>query len=203
MVRKEAGIVSVIFLLLFMLSLNLAEATGKKFSSVDSKEYIVPQREIMLTPYISYIFARDLYAGYIEDQSGFGIGITVQNQIYRNLGFVLDAMWTDLDIAESGSLLDAIDQEASNNKQVLFFSGGFYYEIINEWEIDLCYGAVTAGNNVMTIFIPSLAYIRPVSGRLYLFAKASYLLTNDWIADVKYEEHYTSFALRCGLSIKF
>lgn len=199
---KLTGIFLIILFL--MPSVHSAEAADKRSNIASASEsYVVPQREIMLTPYISFIFAKDLYAGYIEDQSGFGIGLNVQNQVYRNFGYVLDAMWTDLDIAESGSLLDAIDEEENSNKNVLFFTGGFYYKIINGWEIDVCYGAVTAGNNVMTIFIPSASYIRLVSPRFYLFAKASYLLTNDWLNNVKYEEHYTSFALRCGISIKF
>lgn len=217
---KISNIFFIIFTCLFLI-ISVCYAEEAVTEPRMTTEYIVPQREIIVSPYVSYIFAKDLYAGFIDDQSGFGAGLDIRNQIYGNFGFILDAVWTNLKITELDNQL--FSEEENENDLVMLFSGGFYYIILEKWKIDICYGAITAGNNIMTIFIPSVEYIIPlsqllsvqqllpisqfipisVSQRFYIFAKLSYLITNDWIVDEKYEEHYTSFALTGGISVKF
>lgn len=180
-----------------LLLITEAQSAAKKSSS--GNKYRIPSRAIVVSPYGGYIFAKDLYVDTVEDGSGFGGGLNIRTQIYRNFGYVIDAFVSNLDLVETEN---AVLEEEMGPKFVAIYTGGFYYAI-PDWKFNLCYGAISAGTNIMTIFVPGVEYYKFVSSRVSLFAKLSYLITNDWFSDMEYEEHFTSFMLSGGLSVVF
>ena len=188
------------FLFCLLLITETQSFAKKRYTrSSSSTKYGIPSRAIVVSPYAGYIFAKDLYVDTVEDGSGFGGGLNIRTQIYRNFGFIIDAFVSNLDIVE---VENAAYEEEMGPKFVAIYTGGFYYAI-PDWKFDLCYGAISAGTNIMTIFVPGVEYYKFVSSRVSLFAKLSYLLTNDWFSDMEYEEHYTSFMLSGGFSVVF
>ncbi len=186
------------FFFLFMLFTSDVESAGR-IAKGNSTQYRAPSREIIISPYGGFIYAKDLYTVNLEDQSGFGGGINIRTQIYKNFGYMVDIFIPSLDIIEEENLTDDWEQ---GTEFVAIYTGGFYYSIPN-WKFDLSYGAISSGVSIMTIFIPGVEYNRNILQRVSFFSKLGYLITNDWFSDSGYEEHYTSFMLSVGLSIVF
>jgi hypothetical protein len=206
---KSKFIIIILFFSLFFTVFTNKSASAKIFKNYEknndsSYSYTVPSRMIILSPYVSYIYANNLFENTIKDQSGFGAGLNIRTQIYKDFGFMLDTLYTNLEIVK-----ETIPGIASEQKSdlVAIFTGGFYYSIYYfsqaNLRINLAYGAITAGDNVMTIFVPGIEYFEQVSDRILFFAKLSWLITNDWIVNQNYKEHYTSFSLSAGVSIIF
>lgn len=198
-------IISITLLLFSIESINARPQTKKTKKESDSSEpYVVPQRMIIASPYVSVIYAKDLFQGAVEDQTGFGGGLNFRTQIYGDFGYMLDAMITNIKVIKE-EIPGAESQKESD--LVAIFTGGFYYSLfyhsLSDLRIDLCYGAITAGNQVMTIFVPGVEFFQKISNRVTLFAKLGMLITNDWIVDSDYKEKYTSFSLSAGLSVIF
>ena len=188
-------------MLLILFVSDLHSARKKRYTNSEAKptQYRIPSRAIIISPYGGYIFAKDLYTDTVEDKSGFGGGLNIRTQVYRNFGYLFDVFVSNLDLVEEEN---AIQEEDLGPKFVAIYSAGFYYTI-PDWKFDLCYGAISAGTNIMTIFIPSVEYYKYVSSRVSLFLKLSYLITNDWVSNMDYKEHYTSFMASLGLSVVF
>ena len=205
---KSVLIFLIISMILLMYSSELLDAKPQtkktKKDSVSSESYVVPQRMIIASPYVSVIYAKDLFQGAVEDQTGFGGGLNFRTQIYGEFGYMLDAMVTNIKVIKE-DIPGAESQKESDLVAIL--TGGFYYSLfchsLSDLRIDLCYGAITAGNQVMTIFVPGVEFFQKMSNRVTLFAKLGWLITNDWIVDSEYKEKYTSFSLSAGLSVIF
>jgi hypothetical protein len=169
-----------------------------------SSTYTVPPRMILVSPYVSYIYANNLFENTIKDQSGFGAGLNIRFQIYKEFGFMLDGLYTNLEIEK---VTPSGLTEQNNSDLVAVFAGGFYYSFffhsLTDLRLDIAYGAITAGDNVMTIFMPGIELFLKISNRITLFTKLSCLITNDWIVNQDYKEHYTSYSLSAGLTIVF
>jgi hypothetical protein len=183
----------------------MAYSGNKNYSQNNpSSSYIVPRRMIITSPYVSYIYANDLFPNAVKDQSGWGGGLNIRVQVYQDFGFILDGLYTNLKVVNEEVIFSGPEDESD---LVAIISGGFFYSFYNnsyaDIRVDLCYGAITAGNDVMTIFIPGVEAFRKVYDRLILFTKLSWLITNDWIVNQDYKEHYTSFSLSAGFSIIF
>jgi hypothetical protein len=167
-----------------------------------SSAYSVPPRMILVSPYVSYIYANNLFENTIKDQSGFGAGLNIRFQIYKEFGFMLDGLYTNLETEKV-----TIQGAEQKSDIVAIFTGGFYYSFfshsLTDLRLDVAYGAITAGDNVMTIFIPGIEIFLKVSNRIILFTKLSWLITNDWIVNQDYTEHFTSFSLSAGLTMVF
>ena len=115
---------------------------------------------IVISPYFSYIYANNLFVNTIKDQSGFGGGLDIRTQIYGNFGYMLDVLYTNLEIVEEEVIPGITEEEKSD--LVAVFTAGFYYSLyyfsFADMRIDMGYGAITAGDNVMTIFVPGLNF---------------------------------------------
>ncbi len=188
-----------VFLSIFLLFMVFASDEVSARSYGNSSQYRVPSREIIISPYGGFIFAKDLYTVNLEDQSGFGGGINMRTQLYKNFGYMVDVFIPSLKIIEEQN----IDENGEPGpKFVAIYTGGFYYSIPN-WKFDLSYGAISSGVNIMTIFVPGVEYNRKISRRISFFTRVGYLITNDWFSDMGYEENYTSFMASVGLSVLF
>jgi hypothetical protein len=206
---KSKFIITMLFFLIFFSAFTNKSVSAKilknyEKNSDSSYSYTAPSRMIILSPYVSYIYANNLFENTIKDQSGFGAGLNIRTQIYKDFGFMLDTIYTNLEIEKN-----TIPGIASEQKSdlVAIFTGGFYYSIYYfsqaNLRINLSYGAIIAGDNVMTIFVPGIEYFEQASDRIIYFSKLSWLITNDWIVNLDYKEHYTSFSLSAGVSIIF
>lgn len=167
--------------------------------SAGAKTYRAPSREIVLSPYGGLIFAKDLYTVNLNDQLGFGGGMIMRTQLYKNFGYMIDVFIPRLDVNKEENLTD---EGEKGPEFVAIYTGGFYYSIPH-WKLDLCYGGISSGVKNMTIFIPGVEYNRNITRRVSFFSRLGYLLTNDWFSDMGYKEHYTSFLASVGLSIVF
>jgi hypothetical protein len=198
----------IFFTILFsaFVSESLSAKVNKTYSKDDdsSSTYTVPPRMIIVSPYFSYIYANNLFVNTIKDQSGYGGGLNFRTQIYKDFGYTLDVLYTNLEIVKE-TIPGVTSEEKSD--LVAIFAGGFYYSVYYfshvDTRIDFAYGAITAGDNVMTIFIPGVEFFKKVSDRIILFTKLSWLIANDWIVNLDYKEHYTSFSISAGLSVIF
>jgi hypothetical protein len=204
-------LINIIFVSIFFFSFTNDSFPAKTTHKSDTKEnirpspiYTVPSRMIITSPYVSYIYANDLFVNTIKDQSGFGFGLNIRTQIYKDFGYLIDVCYTNLEIVKE--TVPGVSTEEKSDL-VLIFTGGFYYSFfqhsLTDMRIDLAYGAITAGDNVMTIFIPGLELFEKISDRVILFAKLSWLIANDWFVNLDYKEHYKSFSLSAGFSIIF
>ncbi len=204
-------ILSILFISIVFFGPAKNSFSAKKVQKLDTKEnlmqsssYTIPSRMIIVSPYASCIYANDLFSNTIKDQFGWGFGLNVRTQIYKNFGYFLDACYTSLEIVEATTPWNT---EKEKSDLVAIITGGFYYSFFNysitDMRLDLSYGAITAGDNVMTIFIPGIEIFEKISDRVILFAKLSCLITNDWIVNQDYDEHYKSFSLSAGFSVIF
>jgi hypothetical protein len=162
--------------------------------------YTAPQREILVNPYVSFLYAKDLYADFADDQFGIGAGLMIRTQIHGGLGYFLDASYNKLDVNSSPQT------EGKGIDAAVLITGGIYYAYEAEFgrfRLDLGYGAVTAGNNAMTIFIPGVEFSKEFYNRISYTAKIGYLITNDWFTDLGLKEKYTSAALSAGIAVVF
>jgi hypothetical protein len=192
--------VSVFFsIILFVIIFRSEAESARRGTNGRSSQYRAPAREIVLSPYGGFIFAKDLYTVNLDDQSGFGGGISMRTQLYKNFGYMFDIFIPKLEIVEEENLSE--DGEPGPSF-VAIYTGGFYYSIPN-WKFDLCYGAISSGVNIMTIFVPGVEYNGNISQRVSFFSKLGLLVTNDWFSDMGYEEHFTSFMASLGLSLVF
>ncbi len=191
-------------IIFFFMILLAPDVQARRYGSYSrSARYIAPSREIVISPYGGFIYAKDLYTDYVDDQSGFGGGISISTQLYKNFGYMVDVFIPRVDILDDNSTATTNSAEKDTGPQfVAIYTGGFYYKIPH-WKFDLCYGAISAGVNIMTIFVPSVEFYKFVSPRVSLFAKVGSLITNDWFSDMGYEEKYTSFMASAGFSIVF
>ncbi len=196
--------VIITFLILAMIiPMDQSEArkkSSRKYKSSKAKSYTVPRRAIYLTPYVSCIYAKELYNGFVEDQLGFGGGLNVRSEINSILGYFFDASYNNLKVVK-----DPLVSEKGTDS-VIILTGGLYYthkEDFGNLRLDIGYGAITAGNNTMTIFVPGIEYSKEFYNRISYAIKAGYPITNDWIVDMDLEEKYTSFSLSGGVSIIF
>jgi hypothetical protein len=211
---KSKLLINIIFITIFFIaftnksySANVTQKPNIKESTRTapaSNAYIVPQRMIIVSPYASYIYANDLFVNTIKDQSGWGLGLNIRTQIYKDFGYFIDATYTNLEIVKE-TVPGTTEEKKSD--LVAIITGGFYYSFfhhsLTDMRLDISYGAITAGDNVMTIFIPALEVFEKISDRVILFARLSSLITNDWIVNQDYDEHYKSFSLSAGLSFIF
>ncbi len=194
--------IPVLIFLIFFMTVLATDAQARRYGSYGrSKRYRAPSREIVVSPYGGFIYANDLYTGYVDDQSGFGGGMSIRTQLYKNFGYMVDVFIPRIDLIEEESTGTSSEDE-SGPEFVAIYTGGFYYTIPH-FKFDLCYGAISAGVNIMTIFVPGVEYYKFVSPRVSLFAKVGYLITNDWFSNMDYEEKYTSFMGAAGFSIVF
>jgi hypothetical protein len=198
----------ILFSVLFSIFINesLFAKVNKPYLKDDdsSSTYTAPPRMIIVSPYFSYIYANNLFENTIKDQSGFGGGLNFRTQIYKDFGYAFDVLYTNLKIVKE--TIPGVTAEQKSDL-VAIFTGGFYYSIsyfsFADTRIDLAYGAITAGDNVMTIFVPGIEFFKKVSDRILLFTKLSWLIANDWIVNLDYKEHYTSFSVSAGFSVIF
>ncbi|MBN2403866.1 MAG: hypothetical protein JXN64_15935 [Spirochaetes bacterium] len=206
---KPKPLIYILFLLIIFFTVANAPVmaqrkTKSRSTSSSPTVYKVPPRMIIVSPYFSYIYANNLFEDTIKDGSGFGGGLNIRTQVYKEFGFLIDALYTNLEIEETN--IPGVTEEEKSDI-VAIFSGGFYYSFfyhsLTDMRFDLAYGAITAGDNVMTIFIPALEFFIKASDRILLFAKLSWLIANDWFVDLDYKEHYTSFSASAGFSIIF
>ncbi len=179
------------------------KSKGEKKSYKSVNSYSIPPRMIIVSPYFTFIYANDLYTNAVKDKSDFGGGLNVRMQIYKDFGFIIDGLYTNLKPVKATTA----PAEQSDQNLVAIFTGGFYYSLfyysLTDMRFDFCYGGIIAGNNVMTIFMPGIEFFRKISDRLKIFAKLGYPITNDWIVNSDYKEHYTSFTVSCGFSVVF
>ncbi len=196
--------VIIAFLMLAMIiPMDQSEArkkSSRKYRSSKVKSYTIPRRAIYVTPYASCIYAKELYNGFVEDQTGFGGGLNVRSEIKSFLGYFFDASYYNLKVEK-----DPLVSEKGTDA-VIIFTGGLYYSHkfdFGNFRLDIGYGAITAGNNTMTIFVPGIEYRKKFYNRIFYTIKAGYPITNDWIVDMDLEEKYTSFSLSGGISIIF
>ncbi len=187
----------IILLSIILLSTNPADAYKKKRAKKYKKQsytYVIPRRSIEVTPYFSFLAVKNLYENYIEDQTGFGGGLNIRTQVYGNFGYLIDASLNNLDI-----------NNGEYNSAAICI-GGLYYSYkknFGDFRFDLGYGAISAGDNAMTIFLPSIEFHKTFYKRISYIFKIGYLIPNDWIVDQDFKEHYTSVSLSCGIAIIF
>jgi hypothetical protein len=184
---------------LFIIVLVSEAESARRRSYKKSAQYKAPSREIVLSTYGGFIYANNLYTVNLEDQSGFGGGINMRTELYKNFGYLLDVFIPRLKIIEEENLTE---EGEPGPEFVAIYTGGFYYSIPG-WKFDLSYGAISSGVNIMTIFVPGVEYNRYISKRISVIAKVGYLITNDWFSDMGYEENYTSFMASVGVSMVF
>jgi len=170
------------------------KSAEKKPSVNKSDGYNPPERVIDISPYGGYIYAKNLFTDRIKDKPAYAAGLDVKFQIYGNFGMLLDGMWSNLKAEKT--------QETNKDYNMMVISGGFYYNIYG-LKIDMCYGAITAGPNVMTILIPGIEYSYQFFPRFLCFVKVEGLFTNDWIIKENYKEKYTSAMVSAGFSVRF
>ncbi|MDY6968835.1 MAG: hypothetical protein SVR08_09320 [Spirochaetota bacterium] len=164
-----------------------------------SKEYLVPRRKIEIEPYYNFIFAHKLYTN-IKSKTGHGGGIKIRTQVWGNFGYLFN---TSLNYIEIEKIPDNPDDEID---MLSIYTGGFYYSryIYNaDYRFNISYGGISAGNSVMTIFLPSIEYHTKLHQRVFFNCEIGYLIVNDWIVDDDYKENYTSFSLSLGISFLF
>ncbi len=188
---------------MFFILIGNSQAASKENKSTartQNETYSIPQREIILSPYVNSIYAKDLYADFVDDQFGIGGGMMARTQIYNPVGYFIDISYNKLDVNINPLAGD------KGLKAVLLSSIGVYYSYEIPYGLlrfDLGYGAITAGNNAMTIFIPGVEFSDVFYDRLSYTVKIGYLLTNDWFKNLELKEKYTSLSLSGGVAMLF
>ena len=194
---------AVLIIIAFILQTNNSQAYKKRIKSTtetQSESYTVPQREIVVTPYVNLIYAKALYVDFVKDQFGIGGGMIVRTQVYGPAGYFIDASYNKLDVNINPLAGD------KGLKAVLLTTGGIYYSYdaaFGGFNFDLGYGAITAGNNAMSIFIPGVEFNKEFYKRISYTLKLGYLITNDWFKNMDLKEKYTSISLSMGISAVF
>ena len=194
-----------LIIVLFILRTNNSQAIQKRtkntsVTGTQSETYTVPQREIRITPYVNFIYAKDIYIDFVDDQFSIGGGMMIRTQAYGPFGYFIDASYNKMDVNINPAAGD------KGLEAVLLSTLGLYYSYdvdFGQFCLDLGYGVITAGNNAMTIFIPGVGFNKEFYSRVSYTAKLGYLITNDWFTNMDLKEKYTSVSLSVGISAVF